>query len=133
VALLTRGKVVTSERTLPVVTCHATLDAASGVMVQRLRCSYLTALWLAGANPVTFVASHLRVVDVTKADAERRHYYRCARVTTRLMTCAARGNVAPAGLRALCVAAKTGCMRAEIRRYRHRRAAPSLTMTARAT
>src|SRR5436190_11654751 len=83
---------------------------------------------------MTVVAVDLRFVfGVTKSYAERRHILRRPRVTAQLVAGPARRDVAPGGLRARCVTAKTGGVRAEIRRYGHRdpRARRPVTVRAR--
>ena len=132
VASFTSRKVVTAKRALSVVTSQAALTATGRVMIKRLRCSDLPPLRLARTNVVTFVARHLLVLRMTKADTERRHHHRRARIAAQLMTCAAGRNIASTRLRARRVTAEARRMRIEVGRNRHGHAAARGFMTSHA-
>ena len=113
------------------MTSHATLRAAAGVMIQRLRSCDLPSLWQAGANLMTFVASDLQMLRVAETHFECLHRLRRTGITAQLMASAARGNVAPARLRVWRMTAITGRVGIESRRNRHRDARARRAMTSR--
>ena len=127
------GEVLAAEGAFAIMTSHAALRFSSRVMIERLGSCHLPALRLASADLMTFVASNLLVLCVIEADAEGRHHLRRARVTTQLMTGAARRNVAAARLRARRVTTIAGRVRIEAGRNRHRYAAARFAMTRRTT
>src|SRR2546427_1898348 len=81
---------------------------------------------------MTFVAGNFLMLGMTEADAKSRHEFRSSGITAQLMTSAARGNIATAGLRARRVASITSCVRIKAGGYRHRHAAARRLMTSRA-
>ena len=89
-------------------------------MIERLRRSDLPALRPAGQDLVTFGARLLLVLRMAEANAKGLRECRRPRIATQLMTGAARGDIATAGLRARRVTAITGGVRIEARRYRQR-------------
>lgn len=129
VAALTCREVIAAKRALAVVTSHATLATSSRMMVERFRRCHLPPLRLTSADIVTFVTVHLFMLCVAETDAERRHHRRGARIAPKLMTRAARRNVAATRLRPRRVTTETSRMRVEVSRYRHRDAAASRPMT----
>jgi len=76
VASLTNSEIIIAESALAIMTCHATLRPASGVMIEWFGSGDLPALRHSRSDLMTFVASHLLVLCVTEADAERRHEFR---------------------------------------------------------
>jgi len=76
VAPFTNCEVVITESALAIMTCHATLRPASGVMIEWFGSGNLPALRHSRTNLMTVVASHLLVLCVTEADAERLHEFR---------------------------------------------------------
>ena len=84
-----RGEVFAAEGAFAVMTTHAALRAAGRVMIQRFRCCHLSALRLAGAHLMAFVAGNFLMLCVIEADPKRLHEFRGARVTTQLVTRAA--------------------------------------------
>lgn len=89
VTTLAGAKVVASECALAVMTCHATLAATSGMMIERLRIRHLPALRHAGAHLMTLVTSYLVVLHMAEADAKCLGELRRARVAAQLMARAA--------------------------------------------
>jgi len=88
------SEVVSSERSFTIVTSHTTLAASGRMMIQRLRCGYLPALWHSGSHLMAFIAGHLLVFRMTEADTVRLRENRCSRIAAELMTRTTRGNVA---------------------------------------
>jgi len=107
----TNGEIVAAKRSLAVMTGHAALRAAGGVMIEWFRRRHLSALWHAGPYLVAFAAGDLLMFRVIETDAKSRRRFRSARVSTQLMTSATRRDVAAAGLRRRCVTAITTRMR----------------------
>jgi len=132
-ASLTHAEVISAECPLAVMTCHATLTAASRMMIQRFRRTNLSSLRHTCFDLMTLVAGYLQMFRVTETDAKGRHEFRRARIAAQLMTGAARGNVAAAGLRSRLMAAITSCVRIEPERYRHGDAGARRSMTGCAT
>ena len=82
---------------------------------------------------MTLVAGYLQVFRVTETDAKRRHEFRCARIATQLMTCAARRNITAAGLRSRSMTSITSCVCIEPGRNGHRDTRARRSMTTCAT
>ncbi len=133
VATFARREIFAAERAFAVMTSHAALPAAGGVMIERLRRCYLPALRLTRAHLVTFVAVNFLMFDVAEANPKRGHHFRRARIASQLMTRPARGNIAAAGLGTRSVTTITGCVGVEAGRNRHGNAAARFAMTSRAT
>lgn len=127
------GEVFTAECALAVVTGHAALPTASRMMIQRFGRTHLSSLRHAWFDLMTLVASDLQMFRVTETDTERRHEFRRARIAAQLMTGAARGNIAAAGLRSRRMTSITSCVRIEPGRDRHGDARARRSMTGRAT
>src|SRR5207249_9943014 len=81
---------------------------------------------------MTFVAGNFLMLRVTKTDAKCRHEFWSPGITAQLVTSAARGNIAAAGLRPRRVASITSCVRIKAGRYRHCHAGARRLMTSRA-
>ena len=92
----------------------------------------MSSLRHAGPDLMTFVAGNFLVLRVTKTDAKCRHEFRSSGITAQLMTSAARGNIATAGLRPRGVASITSCVGIKAGGYRHCHAAARRLMTSRA-
>ena len=82
---------------------------------------------------ITTQAGVLTVLRMTETDAKSRSHLRCAGVTPKFMTNAARGNLLLSGLRLRTVTLEAGHMRIESGRDAHCDAATTGTMTTSAT
>ena len=133
VTAFAHGEVFAAESALAVVTSHATLRAARGVMIKLFRSCHLSSLRQAGTHLMAFVASNLLMLCVTEADTKRLHEFRRSGVTTQLMARAARRNIPTTGLRARRVTTIAGRVCIEAGGNRHRHAAARFAMTSRAT
>lgn len=127
------SEVFAAEGAFAVMAGHTALRFPGRVVIERFGRRHLSALRLARAHLVTFVAGNFLVLGVAEADAKGRHHFRCTRVATQLVTGPTRRDIATAGLRARSVATPACCMRIEAGRYRHRDAAARFAMTGRAT
>lgn len=107
----------------------ATLPAAAGMMIKRLRLRHLPALRHAGPNLMARVAVGLVVFIVAEAYAKRLGKLRCAGVTAQRMARTAGRNVAASGLGPVRMTAVTGVMCAEAAGNRHRHACAHRSMT----
>jgi hypothetical protein len=105
------GEIVAAKRSLAVVTGHAALRPATGVMVERFGRRHLSSLRHACSYLMAFSAADLLMFRVIKADAKSRRGCRGARITAQLMTCSARRDIATRRLRARRVAPVTSCVR----------------------
>jgi hypothetical protein len=76
-ATLTNSEVVTPKRALAVVTRHATLPPASGVMIKWFGRGDLSSLRHTGPHLMAFSASNLLMFGVIKADPECLGRFRC--------------------------------------------------------
>ena len=112
-ASLTNSEVFAAECPLAVMTSHATLAAAGRMMIQRFGRTDLSSLRHACFHLMTLVAGYLQMFRVTETDAKGRHEFRRPRIAAQLMTGAARGNIAAAGLRSRRMASITSCVRIE--------------------
>jgi hypothetical protein len=82
-------------------------------MVQCFGLGGLPPLRHPGPDLMTLIAGHLAVFRMTESNAKRLRKLRSSPVSAQLMTGAARGNVASAGLSLRGVAAKAGVVRIE--------------------
>ena len=78
VTLFTSTEVFATKSALAVVTGHAALTPPRRMMIKWLWGCYLSALRLARAHLMAFVAGNLRVLGVTEAHFECRHHLRRA-------------------------------------------------------
>src|SRR3989442_15596514 len=78
VTLFTSTEVFATKSALAVVTGHAALAAACRMVIKGFGGCYLSALRLARAHLMAFVARNLCVLGVTEAHFERRHHLRRA-------------------------------------------------------
>ena len=75
---LTCTEIFATKSAFAVVTGHAALTAAPRMVIERFGGCYLSALRLARAHLMAFVACNLRMFGVTEAHFERRHHLRRA-------------------------------------------------------
>jgi len=76
VAPFTNCEVVITESALAIMTCHATLRPASGVMIEWFGSGNLPALRHSRPYLMTFVAGNFLMFGMTETDAKRRHEFR---------------------------------------------------------
>src|SRR5574341_158312 len=96
---------------------HAALGASGRVMIERLGRCHLPSLRHVGTHLMTFAASQLLVLCMTKADPKCLHEFRRARVPAQPMASAARRNVTAARFGARTVTAIANDMRVKVARY----------------
>jgi hypothetical protein len=129
---LAHGKVITAEGAFAIMTGHAALSFAGGMMIGRLRRCYLTPLRHAGFNLMTIVATQLLFCSVScMAEVHPKSCGPCRRpsVTTELVARTAGRNIPVTGLRARCMTTVTGGVRVKTPGNGKRDSAPRRTMT----